>query len=214
MFCEQLHLMCSQLPKFRFPFERSSIPRNGIYILFERGETGHNCERIVRVGTHTGRNQLPSRLQQHFIKENKDRSIFRKNIGRAMLARDNDPFLTAWEHDLTSRSAKTAFSSTLDLVKLKELERSVSAYIQENFSFTVIKVEEKEERLRLESRIISTVSLCDECGPSGNWLGLKSPKEKLRKSGLWLVNELYKQPLDETDIETILSAILSKPRSR
>lgn len=203
MFCEQLHLICSQLPKFRFPFERSCIPRNGIYILFERGENGHSCERIVRVGTHTGRNQLPSRLQQHFLKENKDRSIFRKNIGRAMLVRDKDPFLTAWEHDLTSRSARTAYSSTLDLVKLKEVEKWVSAYIQSNFSFAVIEIPNKEERLRLESKIISTVSLCDECGPSGNWLGLKSPKEKICKSGLWLVNELYKEPLGEFDLDYI-----------
>lgn len=207
MFCEELHLICSQLPKFRFPFERSSIPRNGIYILFERGETGHNCERIVRVGTHTGRNQLPSRLQQHFLKENKDRSIFRKNIGRAILARDNDPFTTAWEHDLTSRSAKTMYSNTLDFVKLKEVESAVSAYIQENFNFAVINVDEKAERLRLESRIISTVSLCDQCHPSRTWLGLHSPKEKIRSSGLWLVNELYKGPLEKYELIYLRRAI-------
>lgn len=203
MFCEQLHLMCARTPKYQFPFERSSIPRNGIYILFERGETGHGCERIVRVGTHTGNRQLRSRLQQHFIKENKDRSIFRKNIGRALLAQSNDPFLAAWESDLTSRKARAEYSGSIDLVKLKAVETSVSAYIQENFSFAVIQVEDKEERLRLESRIISAVSLCDECGPSENWLGLKSPKEKIRNSGLWLVNELHKQPLDERDIEYI-----------
>ena len=39
-------------------------------------------DRIVRIGTHTGENQLRSRLMQHFVKENKNRSIFRKNIGR------------------------------------------------------------------------------------------------------------------------------------
>ncbi len=111
--------------------------------------------------------------------------------------------MAAWESDLTSRKARAEYSGSIDLVKLKAVETSVSAYIQENFSFAVIQVEDKEERLRLESRIISAVSLCDECGPSENWLGLKSPKEKIRNSGLWLVNELHKQPLDERDIEYI-----------
>jgi len=35
---------------------------------------------------------MPSRLLQHFVMENKDRSIFRKNIGRALLARAGDPY--------------------------------------------------------------------------------------------------------------------------
>lgn len=213
MYCEQLHSICAQIPKFRFPFERSSIPGNGIYILFERGETGHNCERIVRVGTHTGNGQLPSRLQQHFIKEKKDRSILRKNIGRAILAHAGDPFLAAWEQDLTSRGARLTCADSLDLVKLYEVEKSVTAYIQTNFSFAVITVRDKEERLRLELRIISTVSLCEKCGPSRTWLGLKSPKEKIRRSGLWLVNELYKQPLEEADIEYIRFEAFSNPAS-
>jgi hypothetical protein len=64
---------------------------NGIYVLFERGEECHDGGRIVRVGTHTGDGQLRSRMLQHFVNENKDRSIFRKNIGRALLNRDRDP---------------------------------------------------------------------------------------------------------------------------
>jgi hypothetical protein len=55
----------------------------------------------------------------------------------------------------------------------------------------------------LESKIISTISLCDECKPSEKWLGLFSPKEKIRKSGLWLVNELWKTPLSDKDIEEL-----------
>ena len=78
----------------------------GIKLLFEKGETAHGMDRIVRIGTHTGKNQLRSRLKQHFIKEDKDRSIFRKNIGRSLLNRDKDPFLEQWEIDLTSRKQK------------------------------------------------------------------------------------------------------------
>jgi hypothetical protein len=69
-------------------------------------------------------------------------------------------------------------------------------------------VDEKVKRLLWESKIISTVSQCKECRPSENWLGLHSPKEKIRESGLWLVNELYKQPLYESDFEVLKTNVL------
>src|SRR5713101_1241907 len=104
--CEALHGWASSLPSFHFPFGESQIPLNGIYILFEKGETAHGTNRIVRIGTHTGSAQLRSRLRQHFLIENKDRSIFRKNIGRALLNRDHDPFLPWWELDRTSQTMR------------------------------------------------------------------------------------------------------------
>ena len=75
--------------------------------------------------------------------------------------------------------------------------------IQNNFSFVVFRVNDKEKRLGLESKIISTVSLCKECSPSKNWLGLSSPKQKICESGLWLVNELYKQPLSDEGMQEL-----------
>jgi len=107
--CDSLHKWTNHLPSFNFPFDASQIPLNGIYVLFEKGETAHGANRIVRIGTHTGNNQLRSRLSQHFIVENKDRSIFRRNIGRALLNRDHDPFLAFWEVDLTSRPMKDKY---------------------------------------------------------------------------------------------------------
>jgi len=94
--CQQLHELFNDLPRYWFPFNELAIPRNGIYILFEKHEHAHGVDRIVRVGTHTGENQLRSRLKQHFLNETKDRSIFRKNIGRAMLQKAEDPFLEQW----------------------------------------------------------------------------------------------------------------------
>jgi len=208
--CHKLHCLFSELPKFEFPFGTGIIPRNGIYVLFEKGELAHGADRIVRVGTHTGKNQLPSRLKQHFISENKDRSIFRKNIGRAMLNRERDPFLAQWEIDLTASKAKKKYAGLVDPQKLQEIEKQVTEYIQCNFRFVVFRVDDKAKRLRWESRIISTVSLCEECRPSEKWLGLHSPKAKIRESGLWLVNELYKQPLSESDCEAIKTVVLSK----
>ena len=209
--CARIHVLFNQLERFRFPFDASRIPRNGIYVLFEAGERAHGVDRIVRVGTHTGDGQLRSRLQQHFWKENKDRSIFRKNIGRSLLNRDHDPFLTAWELDLTTREAKNRYEGQIDVARQRQVEQRVTEYLQGNLSFVVFEVNDKEDRLLLESKIISTVSLCRECQPSPQWLGLASPKDKIRESGLWLVNELYKEPLAIHEV-TILETLTQRHR--
>lgn len=198
--CNEIHGIFNELKEYSFPFNEKEIPKNGIYILFEKGEKFNDLNRIVRIGTHTGNNQLQSRLKQHFVKENKDRSIFRKNIGRALLNKENDSFLKQWELDLTTRANKEKYSEQIDFEKQQSIEKKVSEYIQNNFSFVVFEVLEKEQRLRIESRIISTVSNCTNCKPSGNWLGLSSPKQKIKDSGLWLVNELWKQSLSENEL--------------
>lgn len=205
--CASLHHLFSGLERFAFPFAIDRIPRNGIYVLFELGEHAHGVDRIVRVGTHTGTDQLPSRLQQHFVKENKDRSIFRKHIGRAILSRVEDLFLEQWNWDLTSRKDKDAYGKLLDYDKQAAVEKQVTTYIQTDFSFVVFEVVSKVERLNLEAKIISTVSWCDDCRPSNIWLGLHSPEPKIRQSGLWLVNELYKEPLSEQEFMVIKSIV-------
>jgi hypothetical protein len=197
--CHNLHHLFDKLPLFGFPFDTKMIPNNGIYVLFENGEYAHGANRIVRIGTHTGDNQLRSRLQQHFVHENKDRSIFRKNIGRALLNRMKDPYLTIWELDLTTSEAKKKYSALVDVEKQRQVEQQVTTYMQSNFHFVVFPVDSKDKRLELESKIISTVSSCRECKPSSEWLGQFSPKDKISESGLWIVNELYKQPLTEDE---------------
>jgi len=201
--CHELHQLFSHLPRLRFPFDESGIPLNGIYIVFEQGESGHGTDRIVRVGTHTGDNQLRSRLIEHFVNENKDRSIFRKNIGRAFMNRSGDPFLKQWNLDLTTRREREKYQNVIDFNKQKQVEKQVTEYIRGHFSLAVFRVDEKQRRLDLESKIISTVSWCEECFPSESWLGLHSPKVKIRQSGLWNVNELHKQPLSETDFREL-----------
>jgi len=120
--CKQIHHLFSKLQRHSFPFDENAIPKNGIYILFEKGETAHDTDRIVRIGTHTGDNQLRSRLKQHFVKENKDRSIFRKNIGRALLSKVNNSFLEQWEWDLTTRANKEKYIPLLNTQKQAEVE--------------------------------------------------------------------------------------------
>lgn len=202
--CHKLHQILNELPRYYFPFEEKLIFKNGIYILFEKGEAAHGVDRIVRIGTHRGNDNLYKRLKEHFVNENKDRSIFRKNIGRALLNKRNDPYLDIWEIDFQERKNKELYKTKLDVEKQKRIEQQVSKYIQENLSFTIIEVPEKEDRLYFESKLISTVSLCNECHASKHWLGNYSPKEKIVQSSLWLVNELYKEPFTSEKLDEFI----------
>lgn len=151
----RLHKLFNEQNRFSFPFKdkESKIPRNGIYVIFEKGETFNDIDRIVRVGTHTGENQLRSRLNQHFVKENKNRSIFRKNIGRCFLNKDKSKYLDLWELDITSKADKVKNLKSLDLNFEKELETRISDYIQTNLSFCVFQVDTKEQRLFWEELV-------------------------------------------------------------
>jgi len=205
----ELHNLFNNLKRYSFPFEnfRSEIPKNGIYILFERGEKFNEYDRIVRVGTHTGNNQLYSRLKQHFVKENKNRSIFRKNIGRCFLNKEGSPYQSLWELDITSRVERERNLRLLDLEFEKQIEKKISNYIQTNLTFCVFQVDSKEDRLFWESKITSTLAQSVEFKPSNNWLGNFSPKEKIRASGLWQVNELENAMLTRQEMDQLNSKI-------
>ena len=211
-YCEEIHRLFNSMRRYNFPYNPENIPLNGIYILFQKNEKAHGVDRIVRIGTHTGKDQLRSRLWQHFVNENKDRSIFRKNVGRAILGKNNDSFLKYWELDLTTRENKNKYLKDIDLIKQKEIEKQVTKYLQDNFTFIVFEVEDKDKRLELESKIISTVSSCKDCKASNDWLGNYSPKDKIKESGLWLVNELYKEPLDKEDV-IVLKQLIAKQKT-
>ena len=198
--CQLIHEWCHRQKRFDFKAKgviRENIPNNGIYFLFERGEKAYGGDRIVRIGTHTGKekwnHKLSNRLNAHSIKENKDRSIFRKHIGMAFLNKEEDKFLPLWNIDLTTKENKERYQSKIDPARQKEVEGNVSQYIQKNISFVVKEVNDKEERLQLESKLIATISLCKECKPSEKWLGLHVPtkQEKIKESGLWNVRGLY-----------------------
>ncbi len=201
----ELHQLFNGLIRYSFPFKEyeKNIPQNGIYIIFEKGELFNGYDRIVRVGTHTGVSQLRSRLNQHFVKKNKNRSIFRKNIGRCILNREQSPYLPLWELDITSRIDKEKNFKLLDLEFEKMIENRISVYIQGNLSFCVFQVETKEQRLFWESKIVSTLAKSKELKPSENWLGNFSPKDRIIISGLWQVNELYNDILTENELNTL-----------
>ena len=201
----RLHKLFNEQKRFSFPFKQreKEIPQNGIYIIFENKEIFHDIDRIVRVGTHTGEKQLRSRLNQHFVKENKNRSIFRKNIGRCILDKDQSPYLNLWELDITSKAEKEKNLKLLDLDYEKKTEKRISDYIQSNLSFCVFQVDTKEQRLFWESKIVSTLAKSKELIPSKKWLGNYSTKHKIKACGLWQVNELYNAALTEQEFDTL-----------
>lgn len=206
----RLHILFNEQRRFSFPFKQqiNEIPENGIYIIFENGEKFENLDRIVRIGTHTGERQLRSRLNQHFIKENKNISIFRKNIGRCILNKNRSSYLPLWELDTTSRADKEKNLKLLDLDFEKKIEKKISDYIQTNLTFCIFQVNTKEQRLFWESKIISTLAKSQELKPSKNWLGNYSTKDKIKTVGLWQVNELFKSSLTEEEFEELKKLML------
>ena len=222
--CKWLHEQIEQLPLIRFPFRLERLPTDGIYFFYEKGEVwghGGNKPRIVRVGTHRKGN-FRSRIKEHYLLDESrmdfdedrpkpsDRSIFRKNIGRALLNKDKDSYLEVWNIDFTPRKNRESFRYKRDIEKEKKIESTITKILREKFSFRFIAIESEEERIGsrgLESALIGTIANCKLCKPSDQWLGNHSPIEKIRKSGLWLVQHLKANPITEKDKRTILNAI-------
>ncbi len=197
--CSRLHIAVHRLWHFRFPAIKGDVPESGVYFIFESGESAHSGPRIVRIGSHTGDRNLPNRLVEH-TKANKDRSVFRKNIGRALLNKASDRFLDEWEIDLTTRNARQHHGGKVDQAVLSRVEAEVSRYIVDSLTAAVVRIDDKATRLRFESHAIATVAQCPACSPSATWLGRYSPAEKIRDSGLWQTQHLTGSPLSPDDL--------------
>lgn len=136
----------------------------------------------------------------------KDRSIFRKNIGRALLHRDRDPYERMWDIDFTTRVSREMNGSRRDVEKERQIEGQVTRILREQFGFRWIELEGQERRMGsqgLEAALIGTLARCGECRPSSNWLGRFSPKPKIAQSGLWLEQHLRAPELTEVSIAEV-----------
>ena len=222
--CKWLHDQLSRLRVFCFPLEIRCLPNNAIYFLYEKGEVwGHGgaVPRIVRIGTHKDGN-FKSRIAEHYLLDESkmnfdrnrpaphERSIFRKNIGRALLNSRKDPYLQVWEIDFTSKACREKSGHLRDVQTEKRIEEEVTQLIREKFSFRFIEIENQSQRMGrhgLESRLIGTVAGCRRCWPSGGWLGSHSPKQQIRESGLRLVHHLQAEPISEEERDTVAQAV-------
>ena len=219
--CKWLHENLEDRPLIQYPFDLEDLPKNGIYFFYEKGEFwGHDDSkkpRIVRVGTHR-KDNFRSRISQHFLVNNpniklclddlapKNRSIFRKNLGRAILSLEKSKYLSTWDIDFTSRNAKDKLSHLRDIDFESETENKISFLLKDNFSFRYIKVESQKARIGskgLESSLVGTLSHCQVCLSSPNWLGRYSPVKKIRESGLWQVQHLNDNPISDSEKDFI-----------
>jgi len=175
----QLHELFNseKLTRYSYPFSSKGFPTNGIYIFFEKGEAITTPEgKILDRIVRVGTHRGEGNLYKRLKQHftgNITSSIFRKDIGEALSTKD---------------------------------EEEISKYMRENFSFVIFEVETEEERLYWEERIVFTLSkavILGQISPSKNWLGNKSSKGKIRKSGLWQVEGIYIEELDKTDINKL-----------
>jgi hypothetical protein len=197
------------------------------YFFYEEGENSKHGEgisrpRIVRIGTHK-ENNFRSRISEHFLlNESKmkftqanpkpsDRSIFRKNIGRALLTEQRDlDYSKIWEIDFTSNINRANQSQLRNIEKEKNIESQITELIRKRFYFRFISIEGQEKRMGktgIESRLIGTVTACKFCKPSNSWLGKFSPKLQIKNGKLWLSQHLDSIGLSDSDKRDLLIAI-------
>lgn len=178
---------------------RMQWPQRGVYFFREPGEgRASNTEvpRIVRVGTHAlgagAKSSLWGRLRAHRGhrdgRGNHRGSIFRLHVGAAMLQRDGS---------FDGSSTWAAGQSAARAIREQEVEheRKVSAHIGR---MTVLWLDVPDEpgpkstRGLIERNAIALLSngLAPADPPSPAWLGLHSPREEIRRSGLWNLNHV------------------------
>ena len=202
-----IHDTLLKYPRYDFSHLKEIPFKNGIYVMFEKGESFCSKERITRIGTHKTDNRLISRLRQH-VGKSKNASIFLKNVGLSLLAKENSPYVDTYAVNTSNKKVIETLSGYNSEIEMDITTRSAD-YIQSNFSFICIPVEEKTERLRLEEALISTLCHDQEFTDSisSAWLGLYSPKKVIRESGLWVSQGVNAAPITDEEFEKIESGL-------
>jgi len=174
-----------------------SWPQKGIYFFYEPNEfrINSNVERVVRVGTHGvskgSKSTLWNRLKTHIGTRNGSGnhrgSIFRLHVGAALCAKYNGLYVNSW--GVGQSAPKEIRKSEL------EIEQKVSNHIGK-MKILWLAVSDASsshsDRAYLEKNIIGLLSQYQTFydPPSETWLGLFSPDERIKKSGLWNLNYL------------------------
>lgn len=201
--CEEIHILFNNMQRMAWSDIKALSFDNGIYVVFENGEKYADMDRIVRVGTHKADGRLKKRLKDHFIKENKDGSIFRKNIGRALLHLNKDSYENTWELNTSKPEIKEAYSNSINMDYQKEIENRVTTYMRGKFSFVCFQVDTKDERLRLEEGLIAFLNQNPDFRSSSSWMGLNSTVGCIVESGLWNSQGLKGTPLTREEFAWI-----------
>jgi len=204
--CMQLHAMFNNSKIYDYRQIDSIHFENGIYILFEKGELYNGFNRIVRVGTHNAQGRFKFRLKDHFIRKNKDGSIFRKNVGKALLNLRNDNYLSVWNLNTSKPENRKYIIREVQ----ESIEDEVTDYLQKNITFAVLRADDEYIRLRIEKAIIATLNCEKSFYPSKDWLGNYSTEQEIKESGLWLKIGLNHEIINDSELKYIKSNLIDK----
>jgi len=205
--CSRLHTMFNQLERHQFQSDEiASLNSTGVYVVFEKGELAHGGNRIARVGTTTGDDTvLSDRLFEHY--DNKERSIFRNHVALCLLNKygDNHNLSKLFLKDMKERKKWKKTANEEELTAYNCINEQISKHIRENCSFVVFPVS-RDSCSQWEKKLISTISTCNVCKQSNNWLGKYIPNERkeIRECGLWnikLTNS--KNLMSDADVSAI-----------
>lgn len=200
-----LHEHFNSLPRHSFPFDKNKISNNGIYILFEKGETVNQFERIVRIGSHDGNNQLVKRLGDHFLSDKQRNSIFRKHVGRCLLTKNNDSYINSWNLPFKKKVDKAKNELLVNLEYEKRYEEEITTYIRTNISFCIIPdMVTKQQRNRWEEGLIALLAQSAHKISSKTWLGNIHPDRTISQSRLWNIEHVNGQPLTKEEFDDIV----------
>lgn len=186
-----LHELFNSLNSYSFPIDTSLLPKNGIYILFEKGEKYNQWNRIVRIGSHRGNNRFKARIKDHFDEEKQRNSVFRKHLGRCFLNKKQDSYLENWDLPFKKKEDIEKYKGKVNLDYELKYEKLITDYIRKNFSFVVIpNMQSTSQRLNLEAYLIGTIAQETISSASENWLGKYHPDPKINQGKLWNIQHL------------------------
>ncbi|MEH6745828.1 MAG: hypothetical protein V7670_03230 [Maribacter arcticus] len=195
-----IHEYFNSQKRFTFPYDKKELKEitgsNGLYVLFEKGEVYNGMDRIVRVGSHDGSDNLIKRLGHHFISKRRRKSVFKKHVGRCFLNIANDPYLEHWDRPFKSRKDKEKHKGFVDEEYEKKYEELVTNHINEKLSFVIIpKIFDPKKRERIEMGLISLLNQSSEKIASKKWLGNSHPDIRIRNAKIWNIEGLKHKPL-------------------
>ncbi len=199
----EIYNLLERIPEIGFKSNKADLPLNGVYFAYEASESvnigGNMFRRVVRIGSHLGQGNLFNRIRSHYgqvnsLKGNSGRSVFRKLIGAAIIKRENigEVKLHDWLEETTP----------------EEIEHKVSKYLRDNVTFRCIAIEKKDERLEVESYLISLFARIEPGKQSPGWLGNDSHCPKVRAYGIWNRKDTDGSALKNERWSNVISAFL------
>lgn len=161
------------------------VPKNGLYFWYEEAELGHGEKpRITRVGTHEKQGRLRARINQHFGGA-REGSVFRKHLGGALMRVNTEP-----EAEVKAWYEKRKENPRFNDPKFRYYEEEVTNQAKDS-SYRVLRVDDSNERLQMEEKLIALFSHCEACCPSKKWLGNHAYRKEICDSALWNINHTH-----------------------